>query len=102
MATAVQLFADPLHNEFAGPATAWVTSGASDYGEVVAIAEAFPEEGDDAAYYEAWSSAAGRDVERAEAALKAGHELTAQGHLFRAAAYYGARGCCSAARARRD
>ncbi len=85
----MRLFADPLHNEFAGLATGWVTSGASDYGEIVAIAEAFPDDGDDAAYYEAWSAAAGRHVERADAALRAGHERTAQGHLFRAAAYYG-------------
>lgn len=83
------LFADPLHDEFAGLAIGWVTSGASDYGEVVAIAEAFPEGGDDGAYYDAWSGAAGRHVERADAALKAGHDLTAQAHLYRAAAYYG-------------
>jgi alpha-beta hydrolase superfamily lysophospholipase len=85
----VQLFADPLHNEFAGLATGWIGSGASDYGEILAIAEAFPEGGDDGAYYEAWSAAAGRHVGRADAALRAGHERTAQGHLFRASAYYG-------------
>jgi alpha-beta hydrolase superfamily lysophospholipase len=84
----MQLFSDSLHQEFAGLATASVASGAADYGEILAIAEAFPEDGDDAAYYEVWSAAAGRHVERAEAALRAGHEPTAQGHLFRAAAYY--------------
>lgn len=85
----MQLFADPLHNEFAGLATAWIAAGAADYGEVMAIAEAFPEDGDDAAYYDAWSGAAGRHVERADAALKTGHEATAQGHFFRAVAFYG-------------
>ena len=85
----MQLFTDPLHDQFAALATGWVTCGASDYGEIVAIAEAFPQGGDDAAYYEAWSAAAGRHLERAEKALGVGHELTAQGHLFRAAAYYG-------------
>lgn len=80
----MRLFADPLHDQFASLATGWVTSGAADYGEVVAIAEAFPDGGDDAAYYEAWSAAAGRHVERADEALASGRELTAQGHLFRA------------------
>lgn len=85
----MRLFTDPLHDQFAGLATGWVTSGAADYGEVAAIAEAFPEGGDDAAYYEAWSGAADRHLERADAALGSGHELTARGHLFRAAAYWG-------------
>ena len=71
----MRLFADPLHDQFAGLATGWVTSGAADYGEIVAIAEAFPEGGDDAAYYEAWSAAAARHVERADEALGSGHEL---------------------------
>jgi hypothetical protein len=85
----LQLFADPLHDEFAGLATGWITAGVTDYGEILAIAEAFPEGGDDGAFYEAWSAAAGRHLELAEAALGAGHERTAQGHLFRASAYYG-------------
>lgn len=85
----MQLFADPLHNEFAGIATAWIGAGAADYGEVTAIAEAFPQDGDDAAYYDAWSAAADRHVELAEKALAAGHEVTGRGHLFRAVSFYG-------------
>jgi len=81
----MQLFSDSLHNEFAGIATAWIGAGAADYGEVMAIAEAFPRDGDDAA----WSAAADRHVELAEEALTAGHEITGQGHLFRAVGFYG-------------
>lgn len=85
----MQLFPDPLHDEFAALATGAVTAGAADYGEVVAIAEAFPDDGDDSAYYGAWSAAAERHLERADEALGSGHERTAQGHLLRAATYYG-------------
>jgi hypothetical protein len=83
------LFADPLHDEFAAWATGFVTSGGADYGEIVAIAQGFPEGGDDAAFYEAWASAGSRHLERADDAERAGHGLTAQGHLLRAAACYG-------------
>lgn len=83
------LFTDPLHDEFAGLAAAWVTVGAFDYGEVLAIADAFPDGGDDADFFDAWSGAGDRHVERAESALAAGHGETAQGHLFRAAACFG-------------
>lgn len=85
----MQLFSDPLHDEFAATATAWTGAGAADYGEVMAIAEAFPQDGDDAAYYDAWSAAADRHVELADEALAAGHEATGQGHLFRASGFYG-------------
>lgn len=83
------LFADPLHNEFAGLSAAWVSVGCFDYGEYLAIADAFPDGGDDADFFDAWSGAGDRHVERAESALAAGHEETAQGHLFRAAACFG-------------
>ncbi|MDN5871931.1 MAG: alpha/beta fold hydrolase [Nitrococcus sp.] len=84
----MQMFPDPLHNEFAGLATAYITSGAADYGEIVAIANAFQDGGDDGEFYATWSRAAAHHVEQA-AALQAGHPLTARGHLLRAAAYYG-------------
>ncbi|MDQ2677407.1 MAG: alpha/beta fold hydrolase [Actinomycetota bacterium] len=85
----MQLFADALHEDFAGLATAWASVGAADHGEILAIAAAFPDGGDDAAFYDAWSGAAARHLERADAALVGGHEHTARGHLMRAAAFYG-------------
>ena len=83
------LFADPLHDEFAAWATGYITAGGADYGEILAIAEAFPDDGDDAAFYDAWAGAAARHEELADEAERAGHPLTARGHLLRAAAYYG-------------
>lgn len=84
----MNLFADPLHDQFASWATAWMTSGGADYGEIVAIADAFPEGGDDADFFDAWSRAGDRHLERADEALGSGHTETAQGHLLRAAALY--------------
>ena len=81
-------FADPLHKEFAGVAAAFITAGAADYGEVVAIADAFPDDGDDALFYDVWSAAGDRHIARAEDALAAGHERTGRGHLMRGAACY--------------
>jgi len=82
-------FVDPLHREFAGLASAWVTVGAADLGEITAITDAFPDDGDDSAYYDTWSAAAARHREQADAALTRGRTSTARGHLFRAASYYG-------------
>lgn len=82
------LFADSLHNEFAGIALAFVTAGAADYGEIVAIADAFPDGGDDAAFYDVWSAAGDRHVARADEALAAGRESTGRNHLLRAAVCY--------------
>jgi alpha-beta hydrolase superfamily lysophospholipase len=83
------LFADPLHDEFAAWATGYITTGGADYGEIVAIAEAFPDGGDDAAFYDAWAGAASRHEELADDAERAGHLFSARGHLLRAAAFYG-------------
>lgn len=83
------LFADPLHDEFAAWATGYITTGGADYGEIVAIAEAFPDGGDDAAFYEAWAGAAARHAELADEAERAGRTASARGHLLRAAAFYG-------------
>lgn len=82
----MNLFVDSLHNQFASWATAWITAGGSDYGEVLAIASDFPDGGDDTDFFDAWAAAGDRHLERAEVALRGGHEKTAQGHLFRAAA----------------
>lgn len=83
------LFADPLHDEFAAWATGYITTGGADYGEIVAIAEAFPDGGDDAAFYDAWAGAAARHAELADEAERAGRTASARGHLLRAAAFYG-------------
>ncbi|MBS1837020.1 MAG: alpha/beta fold hydrolase [Actinobacteria bacterium] len=85
----LQLFTDPLHDQFAELATAWVAAGAADLGEVVAIAEAFPDDGDDAAYFDAWAGAGDRHVECAERAFATGSEQTARGHLMRASVCFG-------------
>lgn len=84
-----RLFSDPLHDQFAGWATGYVTSGAADYGEILAIAGRMPPDGDDAAFHGVWSAAADSHLAAADDAERAGHPATARGHLLRAAAYHG-------------
>jgi hypothetical protein len=92
----VQLFSDPLHDEFASWALGYVGSGGADLGEVVAIADSMAttaagsrQPPDDAAFHDAWMAAVSSHEEAAERASDAGHRVTARGHWLRAAAYAG-------------
>jgi alpha-beta hydrolase superfamily lysophospholipase len=102
----VQLFTDPLQDEFASWALGYVGSGGADLGEIVAIADAIadsmatPEPGhdspagsdeapDDGAFYDAWMNAVSHHEDAAARAVDAGHPLTARGHWLRAATYAG-------------
>lgn len=85
----MKLFEDPLHDDFAGLATGFVGSGAADVGEVVSIAATFPDGGGDEEFFDVWSAAGDRHVAAADDAGSHAHELTARGHLLRAAVCFG-------------
>lgn len=81
-------FVDPLHAEFAEWAMGFVTSDGFDVGEVDAVAASMAGD-DDAAYFDAWHAAATRHVDAGDAALAAGHGVTALHHHSRAAVALG-------------
>ena len=88
----MQLFADPLHDEFASWALGYLGSGGADLGEIVAIADsmsgspgATTQPADHGAFYDAWMASVRRHEEAAAAASEAGHAATALGHWLRAA-----------------
>jgi hypothetical protein len=85
----MNLFADPLHDEFAAWATGFITANGADFGEIVAIADRLGPDADDDAYVTEWSAVAASHVRAADAAEAGGHRATAHGHLLRAAAYDG-------------
>ena len=95
----VQLFTDPLQDEFASWALGYVGSSGADLGEIVAIAASMagpsatsasaPTPPDDGAFYDAWMAAVTRHEDAAEKASAAGHHATARGHWLRAAGYAG-------------
>src|SRR5271166_4269138 len=62
------LLKDPLHDQFACWALGYAPYGGADAGEVVAIARVIAD-GDDSAYYDAWTAAADRLVEEGDACL---------------------------------
>ena len=85
----MQLFTDPLHDEFAAWSTGYVTSGGADLGELEAIAASFGPVTDDGAYFDLWAAAGDRHVAAAASAGDAGHRETACGHELRAMSSYG-------------
>jgi hypothetical protein len=62
-------------------------SGMANVGECLAIAERITP-GDRDSWYRAWSGFAGRLAEQGQAALAAGHRISARGALLRAAEYF--------------
>ena len=85
----MQLFTDPLHDEFAAWSTGYVTSGGADLGELEAIAASFGSATDDGAFFDLWAAAGDRHVAAAATATDAGHRETAHGHELRAMSSYG-------------
>jgi hypothetical protein len=83
------LFKDELLDEFGTWPLAYIPYGGADFGEIQAVALAIGE-GDDAAYYEAWTAAAGRLAEEAISALAKGHRHSARELFLRASAFYAA------------
>ena len=82
-----RLFRDDLHEAFGTWSLAYIPYGGGDFGEVVAVAEAIGD-GDDSAYYKAWTAAADRLRAAADAALTEGHASSARELYLRASAFY--------------
>lgn len=83
------LFKDDLHDELGTWSLAYIPYGGPDFGEIVAVADAVGE-GDDSAFYEAWTSAGDRMAAEARAGLARGHRTSARELFLRASVAYGA------------
>ncbi|GIH02588.1 hypothetical dipeptidyl aminopeptidase/ acylaminoacyl-peptidase related protein [Rhizocola hellebori] len=82
------LFADPVHDEFAGWALGFAPYGGGDIGEVRAIAgEVKP--GDDDSFATAFSTMAQRRIDEGDSALALGHRETAHDCYLRASCFLG-------------
>jgi pimeloyl-ACP methyl ester carboxylesterase len=82
----MQLFSDPLLDEFASWALGFSPTGGGDLGEILAIAAAHSDVHDDE-FFDAWCGAAHRHYDAATAAETAGHRSSARDHYLRAASY---------------
>jgi alpha-beta hydrolase superfamily lysophospholipase len=82
-------FKDPLHDDFGTWPLAYIPYGGADVGEIEAIARLVGD-GDDAAYHDAWTQAAGRLTDEATAALAKGHRASARDLFLRASAFHAA------------
>ena len=82
----MQLFTDPLLDQFASWALGFIPTGGGDLGEIVAIADAH-RDADDDEFFDAWSSAAQRHYDAATSAEAAGHPASARDHYLRVASY---------------
>ena len=82
------LFKDDLHDSFGTWALGYIPYGGADFGEVQAVARTVGE-GDDGAFYEAWTGAGDRLVERGKEALAKGRRASASDAFLRAACHFG-------------
>jgi hypothetical protein len=82
------LFADVLHDEFAGWALGLAPYGGADYGEVQTIATQVVD-GDDDSFFDAWHAFAQRRIDEGDRAAAAGHFQTASDCYGRAALMLG-------------
>jgi hypothetical protein len=82
----MQLFSDPLLDEFASWALGFSPTGGGDLGEILAIAAAHRDAQDDE-FVDAWSGAAHRHYDAATSAEATGHRSSARDHYLRAASY---------------
>ena len=80
-----KLFANALHDEFAGWLYAYIASGGPELGEIAAIGAAVGD-GDDGAFHAAFLAAADRVLAAAEESLAAGHAASASALYLRASA----------------
>lgn len=81
------LFRNTLHEDFGSWPIAYIPYGGADFGEIRAVAETVGD-GDDGAFYEAWVAAGDRLKGEAEAALSAGHKVSARELYLRASVFY--------------
>jgi dienelactone hydrolase len=86
------IFKDDFHDEFGTWPIAYIPYGGADFGEVLAVARAVGD-GDDSAFYDAWTAAGDRLATEADAALAAGrrtsaHELYLRASCALAASYH--------------
>ncbi|MGB6522373.1 MAG: hypothetical protein WBE83_11440 [Candidatus Cybelea sp.] len=82
------LFKDALHDSFGTWALGYIPYGGADFGEVQAVARTVGE-GDDGAFYEAWTGTDDRLVERGKEALAKGRRASASDAFLRAACHFG-------------
>lgn len=82
------LFKDELHDAFGTWPLGYIPFGGADFGEVLAVARTVGE-GDNDAYYRAWTAAGDRLAEQAHEARAAGRRQTAREAFLRAACHYG-------------
>ncbi|MDQ2700117.1 MAG: alpha/beta fold hydrolase [Actinomycetota bacterium] len=82
------LFQDEFLNGLGTWALGYIPYGGADFGEVVAVADAVGDGGEDAFFTE-WVVAGDRHIAAAEAARTGNHEMTARDHYLRAAVAYG-------------
>jgi alpha-beta hydrolase superfamily lysophospholipase len=83
------IFKDDVHDEFGTWPIAYIPYGGADFGEILAVAQAVGD-GDDAAFYEAWTAAGGRLAAEADAALTKGRRSSARELFLRASCAYAA------------
>jgi alpha-beta hydrolase superfamily lysophospholipase len=84
----VPLFADPLHDEFAGWLLGLVPYGGADVGEVEALVP-LVQDGDDGSFYDACVATATTRIAEGDAAAEAGRDETAYDCYLRAALFLG-------------
>jgi alpha-beta hydrolase superfamily lysophospholipase len=82
------IFKDELHDQLGTWPLGYIPYGGADYGEIEAIAQAVGD-GDDNAFYDAWTAAADRMREEGQRAEAAGHTASARESFLRAACFYG-------------
>ena len=78
---------DPLYDGFASWALGYAPYGGTDPGEVIAICRAIGD-GDDSAYYDAWTGAAARLVEEGDTCLSKGQRRSAREFYLHATSFY--------------
>jgi alpha-beta hydrolase superfamily lysophospholipase len=82
------LFADPLHDEFAGWVLGFAPYGGGDVGDIQELATQVTP-GDDGSFCDAFSRYAGQRIDQGDAAAKNGHRQTAHDCYLRAACLLG-------------
>lgn len=83
------IFKDDLHDEFGSWPLGFIPYGGADFGEVLAVARAVGD-GDDAAFYDAWTAAGDRLTAEAEQAQQGRRRTSARDLLLRASGAYAA------------
>jgi hypothetical protein len=84
-----QIFRDDLHDEFGTWPIAYSPYGGADFGEVLAVARTVGD-GDDGAFYDAWTAAGDRLAAEADEALAAGRRISAHDLFLRASCAFAA------------